>query len=85
MLTLRKLKLFEAVARLGSYTRAANEQGVTQPAVSIQIKHLADELGLPLFDRVASSFCFRRRATRCWRPARMSSAVSATWKPTSPN
>ena len=52
MLTLRKLKLFEAVARLGSYTRAANELGVTQPAVSIQIKHLADELGLPLFDRV---------------------------------
>ncbi len=52
MLTLRKLKLFEAVARLGSYTRAANELGVTQPAVSIQIKHLADELGLPLFERV---------------------------------
>ncbi len=52
MLTLRKLKLFEAVARLGSYTRAANELGVSQPAVSIQIKHLADDLGLPLFDRV---------------------------------
>ncbi len=52
MLTLRKLKLFEAVARLGSYTRAAKELGVTQPAVSIQIKHLADDLGLSLFDRV---------------------------------
>ncbi|MFQ5765167.1 MAG: LysR family transcriptional regulator, partial [Rhodospirillales bacterium] len=51
MLTLRQLKLFEAVARLRGFTRAANELGVTQPAVSIQIKHLADEIGLPLFEK----------------------------------
>ncbi len=34
MLTLRKLKLFEAVARLGSYTRAAKELGVTHPTAN---------------------------------------------------
>ena len=51
MLTLRQLKLFEAVARLGGFSRAANEMGVTQPAVSIQIKQLEDDIGLPLFEK----------------------------------
>jgi LysR family transcriptional regulator, low CO2-responsive transcriptional regulator len=51
MLTLRQLKLFEAVARLKGFTRAANEMGVTQPAVSIQIKQLEDSIGLPLFEK----------------------------------
>lgn len=51
MLTLRQLKLFEAVARLRGFTRAANELGVTQPAVSIQIKLLEEEIGLPLFEK----------------------------------
>ncbi|MBI2584713.1 MAG: LysR family transcriptional regulator [Rhodospirillales bacterium] len=51
MLTLRQLKLFEAVARLKGFSRAANEMGVTQPAVSIQIKHLEDSVGLPLFEK----------------------------------
>jgi len=51
MLTLRQLKLFEAVARLRGFSRAANEMGVTQPAVSIQIKQLEDSLGLPLLEK----------------------------------
>jgi len=51
MVTLRQLKFFEAVARLKGFSRAANEMGVTQPAVSIQIKHLEDSVGLPLFDK----------------------------------
>jgi DNA-binding transcriptional LysR family regulator len=51
MITFRQLRLFEAVARLRGYTRAANELGVTQPAVSIQVKHLEDEIGLPLFEK----------------------------------
>lgn len=51
-LTLQQLRLFEAVARLGSYTRAANELFITQPAVSIQIKRLEDQTGLPLFEHV---------------------------------
>ena len=51
-LTLQQLKLFESVARLGSYTRAAEELFLTQPAVSIQIKRLETQVGLPLFEKV---------------------------------
>lgn len=51
-LTLQQLRLFEAVYRLGSYTRAAEELYITQPAVSIQVKRLEDQVGLPLFEHV---------------------------------
>jgi len=51
-LTLQQLKLFESVARHGSYTRAAEELHLTQPAVSIQIKRLETQAGLPLLERV---------------------------------
>ena len=51
-LTLQQLRLFEAVYRLGSYTRAAEELCITQPAVSIQIKRLEDQVGLPLFEHI---------------------------------
>jgi DNA-binding transcriptional LysR family regulator len=50
--TLQQLKLFEAVARNSSYTRAAEEMFLTQPAVSIQIKRLEEQVGLPLFENV---------------------------------
>ena len=42
---------FEAAARLGSFTRAAEELGVTQAAVSYSVRRLERELGTPLFDR----------------------------------
>ncbi len=51
-LTLQQLRLFEAVSRLGSYTRAAEELFITQPAVSIQIKRLESQVGLALFEQV---------------------------------
>jgi len=50
--TLQQLKLFESVSRLKSYTRAAEELCVTQPAVSIQIKRLETQAGLPLLEKV---------------------------------
>ncbi len=46
---------FEAVARLGSFTLAAQELGVTQAAVSRQIKFLEDLLGTRLFHRLHRS------------------------------
>lgn len=49
--TLRQLKVFEAVARLLSFSRAAEELHLTQPAVSTQIKKLEDHAGLPLFEQ----------------------------------
>ena len=50
--TLQQLKLFEAVSRNASYTRAAEELHLTQPAVFIQIKRLEAQVGLSLFEVV---------------------------------
>jgi len=50
--TLRQLQVFEAVARLGSFTRAAEELFLAQPTVSMQLKKLADTIGLPLFEQI---------------------------------
>lgn len=50
--TLRQLQIFEASVRLGSFSRAAEELFVTQPTVSMQIKKLADALGVPLFEQI---------------------------------
>jgi DNA-binding transcriptional LysR family regulator len=46
-----RLKVFRAVARHLSFTRAAEELLLTQPAVTQQIKALEEDLGAPLFDR----------------------------------
>ncbi|MBN9508700.1 MAG: LysR family transcriptional regulator [Alphaproteobacteria bacterium] len=48
---LTALRAFEAAARHGSFTRAAEELGVTQSAVSRQIRVLEDFLSMPLFRR----------------------------------
>ncbi len=50
--TLTQLKLFEATARLGSFTRAAQELHLSQPAASAQIKKLTATVGMPLFEQV---------------------------------
>jgi DNA-binding transcriptional LysR family regulator len=50
--TLPQLRVFEAMARLGSLTRAAAEVHISQPAVSVQIKKLSQTIGLPLFEQV---------------------------------
>jgi DNA-binding transcriptional LysR family regulator len=50
--TLGQLKAFEAVARLGSFSSAAKELFVTQPAVSKKIRLLQEEVGLPLFEQI---------------------------------
>jgi DNA-binding transcriptional LysR family regulator len=50
--TLPQLRVFEASARLGSLTRAAEELHIAQPTASVQIKKLAETVGLPLFEQV---------------------------------
>lgn len=50
--TLRQLKVFEAVARNLSFSRAAEELHLTQPAVSTQVKKLEEHAGLPLFEQL---------------------------------
>ena len=49
------LRCFVAVARRGSFSRAAEELYRTQPAVSLQVRKLERELGRPLFDHARRS------------------------------
>ena len=51
-LTLRQLQIFVVAARHLSYARAAEELHLTPPAVSMQLKQLEDNVGLPLFERM---------------------------------
>jgi DNA-binding transcriptional LysR family regulator len=50
-ITFRQLETFSVVARLASFTRAAEALHLTQPAVSIQIRQIAETIGLPLFEQ----------------------------------
>ncbi len=50
-----RLKVFRAVAKHLSFRKAAEELYLSQPAVSLQIKTLEEEVGLQLFDRSGSS------------------------------
>ncbi len=50
-INLNKLRTFEAVARLGSFTAAARELAISQPAVTVQVRELETQLGIPLLDR----------------------------------
>lgn len=54
-LTIRQIEVFNAVARLKNYTRAAEELHMSQPAVSMQIKQLESSVGLPLFEQMGKS------------------------------
>ena len=56
--SLRQLKVFEAAATHRSFSKAAQLLHLTQPGVSMHIKELETNAGLPLFERVG------RRAVR---------------------
>jgi DNA-binding transcriptional LysR family regulator len=49
--TLRQLRMFTEVARRLSFVRAAEALHLTPPAVTMQVKELESQVGLPLFDR----------------------------------
>ncbi len=51
-ITLRQLKVFASVARHLSFTRAAEELHLTQPAVSMQVKQLESQLDSRLFEQL---------------------------------
>ena len=50
-ITFRQLRVFAEVAQLASMARAAESLHLTPPAVSMQIKEIESQVGLPLFDR----------------------------------
>ncbi|ABE38787.1 LysR, substrate-binding [Rhodopseudomonas palustris BisB5] len=55
-LTLQQLRLFEAVSRHRHFTRAAEELHLTQPAVSIQLRRLEENVGAKLFEHIGKRF-----------------------------
>lgn len=52
-LTLKQMRYFEALALHGHFGRAADASGISQPALSMQIKDMEDDLGVKLFERAA--------------------------------
>ncbi len=66
---LSALRIFEAAARLTSFTRAAEELGVTQAAVSWQVKALEQRLGQPLFQRLPREVALTPAGERLARAA----------------
>ena len=51
MINLDLLRVFQAVAQTGSFTRAADVVHLTQPGISKHIKQMEESFGTPLFDR----------------------------------
>lgn len=50
-LTLRSLRIFEATVSCASHSKAAEQMGLSQPAVSIQLRQLEEMIGQALFDK----------------------------------
>jgi LysR family glycine cleavage system transcriptional activator len=64
------IRVFEAVARHLSFTKAAAELGVTQAAVSYQIKQLEDRVGTALFRRLTRKLALTETGQRMVPPVR---------------
>lgn len=59
-LTMRQLRYFDALARLGHFGRAAEACSISQPALSMQIKEMEDALGGVLLERNARQVVLTR-------------------------
>jgi DNA-binding transcriptional LysR family regulator len=60
-ITFRQLRVFVEVAQQGSMVRAAATLHLTPPAVSMQVKEIESQVGLPLFDREGRKVTLHRR------------------------
>ena len=69
--TLRQLKVFEAVARHLSFSRAAEELHLTQPAVSMQVRSLEEDAGLALTEQIGKKIFLTHAGAELARHARV--------------
>ncbi len=67
--TFRQLRSFSSVARHGSFSRAAEELHLTQPAVSMQVKQLEHQLAMPLFERIGRKITLTEAGDRVYAHA----------------
>lgn len=70
-LTLRQLQCFAAVARNRSFTRAADELHLTQPAVSMQIRQLEQQAGVSVTEQLGKQIHLTEAGKEVYRYARM--------------
>jgi DNA-binding transcriptional LysR family regulator len=69
-MTLRQLRIFETVANHMSFSRAAQELHLSQPAVSMQIKQLEESVCLPLFEKLGKKIFLTEAGQELLRYAR---------------
>lgn len=69
-MTLRQLRIFNEVCDLRSYSRAAEEMSLTQPAVSLQIRQLEELVGQPLFEYVGKKLYLTEAAEALQKASR---------------
>ena len=69
-LTFRQLQCFSAVARNLSYTRAAEELHLTQPAVSMQIRQLEQQAGIAVTEQLGKQIYLTEAGKEVYRYAR---------------
>jgi DNA-binding transcriptional LysR family regulator len=60
------LRTLQAIARHGSFSARPRSLNLTQPAVSMQVRHLERALGLPLLERVGKRAFPPAPASCCW-------------------
>ncbi len=70
-LTFRQLSVFEAVARYRSFSRAAAELHLSQPAVSMQIKQLEENVGISLFEQLGKKIYLTEAGTELYHYSRI--------------
>lgn len=67
---LKNLRTFQTVVDQGSYQRAAERLGYTQSTITVQIRQLEEELGVPLFERVGRRMVLTEAGERVLPQAR---------------
>lgn len=61
----KQLEAFLWVAELQSFTKAARQLYISQPAISFQIKALEEDLQAPLFQRGDKRSCSQKQGVSC--------------------
>src|SRR5258708_6420349 len=76
-----RLKVFRTVADNLNFRQAAEALYLTQPAVTLQIKALEEDLGVPLFDRTENTAALTEAGRILLKHTKMAEALTAGARP----